>query len=192
MSSRTNNAPVIWSVLYVSLKDRSASARWIEAYAQTGADVTDIEDYVRDTYGPTLAQLRLASRGAMLIAMLVAFVVIALFLRLIVERNREAISLQKALGFTSGEIGHTYCLRGFLSAVAGIIFGLLLGTLLGEGLCGIVLKSFGADSFRFIIRWDRLLVGIPAIILGTTILAVLVGTAEVQRIKAYECCTGRD
>ena len=95
---------------------------------------------------------------------------IALFLRLIVERNRDAISLQKALGFTGGEIGCTYCLKGFLSAVAGIISGLLLGTLLGEDLCGIVLKSFGADSFRFIIRWDRLLVGIPAIILGTTIL----------------------
>ncbi len=192
MSSRTNNAPVIWSVLYVSLKDRAVSARWMESYGQTGADVTDIEDYVRDTYGPTLAQLRLAARGAMLIAMLVAFVVIALFLRLIVEQNRDAISLQKALGFTSGEIGRTYCLKGSLSAVAGIISGLLLGILLGESLCGIVLKSFGADSFRFIIRWDRLLVGIPGVILGTAILAVLVGTTEVQRIKAYECCTGRE
>lgn len=189
---RMSSDPVIWSVAYVSLKNRSASTQWMEAYGQIGADVTNIEDYVRDTYGPTLAQLRLASMGAMLIAVLVAFVVIALFLRLIVEQNRDAVSLQKALGFTDGEIGRTYCLKGFLFAVAGIISGLLLGTLLGESLCGIVLKSFGADSFRFIIRWDRLLVGIPAIILGTTILAVLAGTAEVRRIKAYECCLGRD
>ena len=43
----------------------------MEAYSQAGADVTDIEDYVQDTYGQTLAQLRLASRGAMLIAVLV-------------------------------------------------------------------------------------------------------------------------
>lgn len=164
----------------------------MEAYSQAGADVTDIEDYVRDTYGPTLAQLRLASRGAILIAVLVAFVVIALFLRLIVERNRDAISLQKALGFTGGDVGRAYFYKGFLSAAAGVLTGLFLGTLLGEGLCGAVLKSFGADSFRFIIRWDRLLVGIPAIILGTTILAVLTGTAEVRRIKAYECCTGRN
>ena len=128
----------------------------------------------------------------MLIAVLVAFVVITLFLRLIVERNRDAISLQKALGFTSGDIGRAYSLKGFLSATAGVISGLVLGTLLGENLCGIALNSFGADSFRFIIRWDRLMVGIPAIILGTTILAVLIGTAEVQRIKAYECCTGRE
>ena len=138
ISSRTDSAPVIWSVLYVSLKDPDASARWMEAYSQAGADVTDIEDYVQDTYGQTLAQLRLASRGAMLIAVLVAFVVIALFLRLIVERNRDVISLQKALGFTSGDIGRTYCLKGFFSAVAGVISGLALGTLLGEGLCGIL------------------------------------------------------
>lgn len=192
MSGRRDHGPVIWSVLYVSLQDPSASARWMEAYGQAGADVTDIGDYVRDTYGPTLAQIRRASMGAVLIAILVAFVVIALFLRLIVERNRDAISLQKALGFTSGEIGRAYCLKGLLSAAAGVISGLVLGTLLGEGLCGMVLKSLGADSFRFVIRWSCLLAGIPAILLGASISAVLMGTAEVQHIKASECCTGRD
>lgn len=192
ISGRAASAPVIWSVVYVSLKDRSASARWIEACSQTGADVTDIEDYVRDTYGPTLAQLRLALRGAMLTAVLVAFVVTALFLRLTVERGRDSISLQKALGFASGDIGRIYCLKGFLSSAAGVISGLALGTLLGESLCGIVLKSFGADGFRFIIRWDCLLAGIPAIILGTTMSAVMAGTAQIRRIKAYECCTGRE
>ncbi len=188
---RTSDGPVIWSVAYVSLKDRSVSPRWTETYSQAGVDVTDIADYVQDTYGPTLAQLRLDSRGAMLIAVLVAFVVITLFLRLIVERNRDAISLQKALGFTGGEVGRAYFYKGFLSA-AGVLTGLFLGTLLGEGLCGAVLKSFGADGFRFIIRWDYLLVGIPAVILGTAMLAVLTGTMEVRRIKAYECCTGRE
>lgn len=192
MSGRRDHGPVIWSVLYVSLQDPSASARWMEYYGQTGADVTDIGDYVRDTYGPTLAQIRRASMGAVLVAVLVAFVVIALFLRLIVERNRDAISLQKALGFTSGEISRAYCLKGLLSAAAGVVSGLVLGTLLGEGLCGMVLKSLGADSFRFVIRWSCLLAGIPAILLGTSISAVLMGTAEVQHIKACECCTGRD
>ena len=192
IGSRASGDTVIWSVVYVSLKDPGAAPQWMEAYGQTGANITDIEDYVRDTYGPTLTQLHLASRGAVLIAVLVAFVVIALFLRLIVERNRDAISLQKALGFTSGDIGRAYCFKGFCSAVAGVLSGLAFGTLLGEGLCGIVLKSFGADSFRFIIRWERLLVGIPAIILGTTLLAVWVGTMEIQHIKAYECCIGRD
>ena len=54
------------------------------------------------------------------------------------------------------------------------------------------MSSFGADGFRFVIAWWRVLAEIPAVILGTTILAVLTGTAEVWRIKAYECCMGRD
>lgn len=189
---RVNSAPVIWSIAYVSLKDQEALPQWMEAYGRTGADVTDIQDYVRDTYGPTLAQLGLAAKGAMLISALVAFVVVALFLRLIVERSRNAVSLQKALGFTGGEIGRAYFFKGFFSAGAGVLSGLVFGTLLGEGLCGMIMKSFGADSFRFIIPWSRLLAGIPAVILGTAISAVLVGTAEIQRIKAYECCMGRD
>lgn len=187
-----SGGPVIWSVAYISLKDPAACSRWIEACGWAGADTTDLAGYVRDTYGPTLAQLRLAVRGAMLIAALVAFVVIALFLRLIVERSRDAISLQKALGFTGREIARAYCLKGVLSAAAGILSGLALGTLLGEGLCGIALSAFGADRFRFTIRWGYLLAGIPATLLGTTILAVLAGAAEIRCIKAHECCTGRD
>lgn len=192
ISGKAGSAPVIWSVVYVSLWDTSDSPRWMETYRQMGADVTDIGDYVRDTYGPTLAQLRLAARGAMLIAVLVAFVVIALFLRLIVECSRDAVSLQKALGFTSGEIGRACFFRGFFAAAAGVLSGLIFGSLLGEGLCGMVLQSFGADGFRFVVAWERVLAGIPAAILGTTILAILMGTAEIQHIKAYECCTGRD
>ena len=49
---------------------------------------------------------------------------------------------------------------------------------------GAVLRSFGADSFRFVIDWGRVLAGIPAVILGITILAVWAGTAEVWRVKA--------
>lgn len=192
IAGRVSGAPVIWSVLYVSLKAPEDSTGWIETYSRAGADVTDLADYVQDTYGPTLRQLGLAARGAMLIAVLVAFVVTALFLRLIVERNRDAVSLQKALGFTGREIRCACFFRGFFAAASGVLAGLVLGTLLGERLCGIVLESFGADGFRFMIRFDRLLIGTPAVILGTTIMAVLTGTAEIRHIKAYECFTGRD
>lgn len=164
----------------------------METYREMGADVTDIEGYVQDTYGPTLAKLRLVSRGAMVIAAVVAFIVTALFLRLIVEQNRDVISLQKALGFTSGEINRIYFRKGFFFAAAGVISGLVLGTLLGEDLCGAALKSFGADGFRFLIRWDYLLAGIPALILGTTAAAALLGTGGIRHIKSYECCMGRE
>ena len=82
----------------------------MEAYGQAGADVTDIGDYVRRFHAPGSAAFPLSiPRGISYGRPFPQsgcrpFVVIALFRRLIVERNRDAISLQKALGFTSGEI----------------------------------------------------------------------------------------
>jgi len=190
--NRPDTAPVIWSVLYISLEESTDKEQWMVQYRGMGVDVTDVEDYVRDTYAQTLAQLRLASRVAGGIAVLVTAVVLTLFLRLIVERERYAISLHKALGFTSGTVKRTYFVKGLLPAVSGIAAGLTLGNLCGEELCGMVLKSFGTDSFRFVMNWGQVLVGIPTVIFGTAILAVWAGILQIGQIKAYECCRGKE
>ena len=190
--NRPDTAPVIWSVLYVSLKEWTDKEQWMAQYRGMGVDVTDVEDYVQDTYEQTLAQLRLASRVAGGIAVLVTAVVLTLFLRLIVERERYAISLRKALGFTSGTIKRIYFTKGLVPAVLGIVAGLTLGHLCGESLCGMVLKSFGADSFRFVINWGQVMAGIPIVILGAAILAVWAGISQIGQIKAYECCRGKE
>lgn len=190
--NRPDTVPVIWSVLYASLEESTDKEQWMAQYRGMGIDVTDVEDYVRDTYAQTLAQLRLASRVAGGIAVLVTAVVLTLFLRLIVERERYAISLHKALGFTSGTVKRAYFVKGFLAAVLGIVVGITLGSLCGESLCGMVLKSFGADRFQFVINWGQVMVGIPAIILGPAILAIWAGISKIAPIKAYECCRGKE
>lgn len=190
--NRPDTAPVIWSVLYASLEESTDRQQWMAQYRGMGVDVTDVEDYVRDTYAQTLAQLRLASRVAGGIAVLVTAVVLTLFLRLIVERERYAISLHKALGFTSGTVKRAYFVKGLAPAVSGIVAGLTLGSLCGESLCGMVLKSFGADSFRFVINWGQVMAGIPTVILGVAILAVWAGISQIRQIKAYECCRGKE
>lgn len=184
--------PAVWSVLYVSLKESVDKEQWMERYRQTGAAVTDIADYVKDTYGQTLERLYLASGVTTISSMLVVGVVVMLFMRLIVEKNRYAVSLQKALGFTSSDVRKNYFLRGLIPVIVGIVSGLFIGNLFGEGLCGIILKSFGAEGFRFVIAWDRVLIGILAVVLLPAVLALLVGIAGIRQVKAYECCMGRE
>ena len=78
--------------------------KWMEKYRAMGADVTYIADYVQDTYGQTLGQLWLAHCAAALISTFVTGAVVWLFIRLLVEKDRYAISLHKALGFTGADI----------------------------------------------------------------------------------------
>lgn len=184
--------PAQWSVLYVSLKDAAVKESWMDRYRQMGADVIVLEDYVKDTYGQTLERLRMASGVAAVIAALVITVVLTLFMRVLVEKNRYIVSLHKALGFTGPELKRIWFIRGFVPVIVGIFAGVVSGNLFGESLCGIILQSFGADSFRFVVDWKQVLVRVPVILLGPAILAILAGISEIRQMKAYECCMGKE
>ncbi len=185
------DTPALWSVLYVSLKDSRGKEQWMESYRQMGAEGTDINTYVRDTYGQTLEQLRLASLVATAIAVLVTAVVAALFMRLLVEKDRYVISLYKALGYTGREMKGAYFGKGLFLLLAGVAAGLVLGNLLGERLCGMALRSFGADSFRFVVSWPWVLLGIPCAMVLPAALAVWGGIGEIGQVGAWECCNGK-
>lgn len=190
--SRETGTPVIWSVIYVSLLESTDEEAWMDKYRPFGADVVKIADYVRGTYAQTYSQLLMASRWVCGIGALVIAVVLGLFSRLIIERSRYTISLQKALGFTSRECARDYFAGAMAAAAIGAAAGVLFGCQGGEALCGAVLKSFGAEGFRFVIHPAQALVGIPLIVLVTAAAAILWGTTGIQEIKAYECCLGKE
>lgn len=186
------SGPVIWSVIYVSLKGSdqmqlTQKEQWMAGYRLMGADVIDIGDYVKDTYSQTLEQLRLASLTALGIAVSVTALVAVLFMRLIVEQNRNLISLYKALGFTSRNLERTYFIKGMCPVISGIAAGLLTGNLWGEGICGMILKSFGVDGFRFVTVPARVL-AVSFLLLITAASAVWMGIREIKRVRAIECC----
>lgn len=184
------SAPTMWSILYVSLKNPEGKEHWMARYRQMGADVTDIQDYVRETYGQTLRQLRMAFLAVLELAVSVMVVVVMLFMRLIVEKERYVISLHKALGFTCKDMKKVYFFKGLIPVILGLIVGLSAGILFGERICALVLSFFGADSFRFVISWDWILAFISAALLGAASCAVLVGIAGIRQIGAFECCHG--
>lgn len=186
-----DNTDVMWSILYVSLRDDALKTQWIETYRQYGVDIVDIADYVRGTYGPTIDQVARAKGVAMGIAVLILYVVVMLFMRLMIERKRYSISLQKAIGFRNGQIRKAYFTRGCLPVSVGILAGVLLAVALGEGICGQALKAFGAEGFHFVIRWEQVLWR-GCILLVTVVAALIAGTCEVKEIKAYECCMRKD
>lgn len=182
---------VMWSILYVSLKDDIPARQWIEKYSSYDVDIVNIVDYVQGTYGPTIKQIEMAKLVAMGIALLIITIVVILFMRLLIEKKRYGISLQKALGFRNDCIQRAYFIKGFIPVTVGMIIGLLIGNILGESICGLILKSFGAEGFHFVICWEQLIL-LFIIMMVTAAAAVISGTLKVRKIKAYECCVRKE
>lgn len=193
-----DDGSLMWSVFYISLKDGTVKDQWLSGYAKILSDngisakAVDIQEYVADTYGQTIRQIRIAAWVAVVAAALVMFVVVTLFTRLLVAKNRCDISLRKAIGFTGGDIKRLY-FRGYLPVLlAGILAGILSGNLLGEELAGLLLKTLGATGFRFLIDYKAVCGWIPVITVITVFCAILLGLLEIKNIRAYECCMGKE
>ena len=188
----------MWSVFYVSLKEGVPKERWLSAWTQSLSDsgisarAVDIQEYVTDTYGQTIQEIRMAARAAVLAAALVMFVVVLLFTRLLVAEERNGISLRKALSFTGGDIRRLYFRRYLSVLLVGILAGILAGNLLGEQLAGRFLKTLGATGFRFLIDYGAVWGWVPAVAVVTVFCAILLGLSQIKHIRAYECCMGKE
>ncbi|MDY3281667.1 ABC transporter permease [Dysosmobacter sp.] len=197
-ASLPGGGPLMWSVIYVSLKDGVPRGQWLAGFGSSLSDrgiavkAVDIQEYVTDTYGQTIQEIRGAARVAVLAAVLVMFTVVALFTRLLTERDRRDISLRKALGFTGGEIKRLYLGRLLPVLLAGIAGGILAGNLLGERLAGLLLQTLGAAGFRFLPDCGVVLGLMPGITAVTVLCGAALGLREADRVRAYECCKGKE
>lgn len=183
---------IMWSIVYLTLDPEASQEEWRKDYQIEGVEIADIHDHIEGTYGQTLSQIGKVSVMIKLVAALIMILVIALFLRLLVAKERIQISMKKAMGFVSGGIRNTYLVRAARYMIPGILVGMVLGNFAGEQLCGMALQSLGADGFRFVVNpWEAVCI-IPALALAAGLAAMYIGTREIRNIRPVECLQGRE
>ena len=182
---------IMWSIVYVRLKDHANMQAFTEKYTKEGAEVSEIATRVMDTYGTTLRQIGSAATLAKVIGVVVILLVITTFIRLLIENDRNRISIQKAIGFKSLDIKKRYWKSCIPYMLAGIILGGIAGCIPGEKICGIALKSLGADGFKFVFNSGEIIINLVVAFLSI-VAAVYLGTIKISRIRAAECCRGRE
>ena len=182
---------VMWSIAYATLKEGVDGKVWLGKYEEEGVKAVDINSYVEGTYGQTVSKIKMVSILIKVITAVVMILVISLFLRLLIERNRHKISIKKAIGFTTKNIKMQYAVECIKYCLIGVFLGVLLGNIAGEKICAIALKSFGADGFKFIINPIELAIFIPIITIFASILAIGIGIKSIKNISAVECCRER-
>ncbi len=196
--NQDHSEPPMWSVIYVTLKDPEMVAAWTDKYQglSQGYDasirVTDISQYLNATYGQTIARIQKASLLTLAASCLVLAVVVLLFIRLTIWQEREDCSLKKALGFISADIRFSYLKKILIYILIGTAAGVFLGVIPGQNLAGMLLGTLGASGFHFIIDPVRTFFVVPALIVVVAVSAGRISLSEINRIKAFECCVGRE
>lgn len=182
------SADTMWSVITAELANPALLNEKIADYADRFpfAKVSDIDEFIRQTYGGTISAIGTASYAAIGVALALTLLITLLFMRMLVAKDRYAIAVMKAFGFTNTDIKMQYVARSVFVLVIGILLGTLLANTLGETLAGAVIASFGAASFKFIVNPAFAYLFSPLMMAGAVLAATFFGTLDAGQIKISE------
>lgn len=176
---------VMWSVIYAEFREGITTASKIQEYARRFpyAKTAGIEEYMAQTFGQTIQSVRMSSYGALAAAVLIAAAVTLLFMKLLITKDGHSIAVMKAFGFTSQDIVVQYAAQAVFVLFLAVLAGLLLTNTLGEALAGLMMSAFGVMSFHFRVNWLSAYLLCPLMLACSVLIAVLLGTSEIYRIK---------
>lgn len=180
-----NSSDIMWSVISAELIDESQVYGKISEYASLFdyAKVTSINEYITQTFGPTISSVGKASFTAIVVALIITILVTLLFIKMLVAKNGYSIAVMKAFGFTNSDIKAQYVSRSVFVLVVGIVLGTLLANTLGEMLAGAVIASFGATSFHFEVNPISSYVLCPLMMMCSVLIATYIGISGAGQIK---------
>lgn len=183
-----DESPIMWCVVSARLYDVSLAAVKVQEYAGLFpyAKVADIKEYIGQTFGSTIKAVGAAACVAGVVALGVTLLVVLLFMKMLLTKDRYAIAVIKALGFTNKDIRVQYGVRALFVLLIGGLLGTVLAGTLGSSLAGGVIEGLGVSSFRFAVNPLVAYVLCPLAMVVVTLGATLLGTAQAGKIKLME------
>ncbi len=180
-----HSADIMWSVICAELAEQSLAGNKTLEYAgkYEFAKVSDINEYILQTFGSTISSVGKASHTGIAAALMITLLVTLLFMKMLVAKDRYAIALLKAFGFTDRDITVQYVARTVFVLIVGIVLGTLLANTLGEILAGAVISWFGASSFQFAVNPLTAYLLCPLMMACSVLIATIAGTSGVEYIK---------
>ena len=148
-----------------------------------GVTVVQIQDYISQTLGATISQMRTVSVFAGVVSAALAFLVSALFAVLVVRRETPQIAAQLAIGASRRGLRGQYLIRFGTVLLMGIAAGALAVFTLGEAAVGAVLGMLGAPSLSLVANPWLTWIALPGVLALTVAGAVLLA---LRRIRTAE------
>jgi len=183
-----DTANIMWSIVSAELSDKALVHEKVSTYAERFdyAKISNIDEFVSQTFGSTISSVNKAAKAAVIVALIIMVLVTLLFMKMLVAKDRHAIAVMKAFGFTNSDMKMQYISRSVIVLIVGIIAGTLLANTAGEMLAGAAISSFGASMFRFEIDPLSAYLYSPMMMIGSVLIATVVGVSGVKQIKISE------
>ncbi|RAR44566.1 ABC transporter permease [Paenibacillus sp. MDMC362] len=183
-----NSADLMRSIICAELSDKTLMGAKISDYADRFdfAKISDIDEFVTQTFGSTINAVKKASDAAIAVALMISALITLLFIKMLVAKDRFSIAVMKALGFTNTDIKVQYASRLIFVLMVGIVLGTLLANTLGERLAGAVIASFGASVFHFSVNPLSAYLYSPLMMIAAVLIATMIGTSGAGQIKISE------
>lgn len=142
---------ILWYTLYINIKDSSDISQKVSEYTTAffNAKVNEVGEFVSQTMGNVIEQLKIATIFAVGIAIGIAVLITAMFFKMLTAKEASQITIMKSIGFSMKDIQVQYVTRAIIVVLIGIILGTLLAGILGQRLAALVIT--GMSSIQFVV-----------------------------------------
>lgn len=184
---KDNKATSIWTDINIKLKNPDKLEQKMHQYKQDlpFAKMNNAREYRDQTFGSTIHSIMLISLGSLLVALLITGLITALFMKLLLVKDKKEIATLKALGFTNKDINRQYLSRSLTVLIIGLFSGTLLAMTVGKGMSGILALALGGVNVQ--LKGSLLIyLGCPLLMLLVTVFATKAVTDQAGKIEIAE------
>lgn len=174
---------IIWSVINIAFKPQISIHQKMKEYKQelSGARVTDLNDYLAQTLGDFIQQIKNIALLTIAVAICISILITTLFLNLLIAKDRRQIAIMKAIGFSFSDIRIQYLVRTLLVLNLGIFGGAMISNTVGQHMVSVMWSFMGASEIKFIIHPLQIYVLCPLIFMGIVSIAAIASIAMVKK-----------
>jgi putative ABC transport system permease protein len=177
-----NRRKVLWYTLGLNLKSGVPVSKKVHEYSGLfyPARVTDLETYLSQTLGNTIAQVRKITITAIVVGLSVAVLITSLFLRMLIGRDTGRVAIMRSLGFSLGQLRAQYLTTILVLLSIGIVTGTVFSNTAGQALIGFLISFMGAAQIQFIINPLLSSLLLPLLLIGTVSLTTVISITGIK------------
>lgn len=181
-----NEETILWYV--VSLDVKTGINQKIDEYAKAfyPAKVTHLEGYLNQTFGNTIAQIRLITILAIVIVIFVSILITSLFMKMLVAKDYSQIAIMKSIGASLQDTRVQYVTKALLVLNIGIILGTIIANTVGQYLVSALVSRMGASEITFVINPVQAYILCPLALMIAVTITTLISTVSIKETSIAE------